>query len=98
VRVVEALAGPQVEAVPVHRRGHERHVTVAADDPLGEHRVAVERVVVGQRVHGGLVDPEDRHRLAVHQSGRTTGDLELREPADRLPLDRVATGRHAVRT
>ena len=33
VRVVQALTGAQVEAVLVHRRGHERHVPVDADDP-----------------------------------------------------------------
>jgi 2-C-methyl-D-erythritol 4-phosphate cytidylyltransferase len=55
--------------------------------------VPVEGVVVGQRVDGRLVDPEDRHRLPVHEGGHAALELELGEPADGLPLDVVdATG------
>jgi len=78
VLVVQALAGAQVEAVLVHRRGHERDVVLPPHDPLGQHRVPVERVVVGQGVDRALVDPEDRHRLTVHQRDHPSLDEEAR--------------------
>ena len=95
VVVVQAPAAAQVEGVLVRRRGHERHPVPDADDALGDHGGLGERVVVAQRVHLIVVGPEDRERLAVHQCRRTALDLEVIDPADRLPL---LDGREALRS
>ena len=84
--VLEAAPGAQVESVPVHRRGHEPHVTPSADDPPGQERRPRERVVVAERMDFVVVGKEQRDRLAMDQCGRATFGLQLLQPAHRLPL------------